>query len=170
MHATATPLLVACFGNPLAGDDAFGEWVGRRVEAMALPDVEVACVGMQPFGLVHRLTAGRQGLVIVDAAQATSATPAGALLDVDFHGQGELQLVHDTALSTHGLSIANELQLASTLHALPPRVRLIAATLEMFDIGCRPSAVMRRLVQPAALRVASIAQQWRCNSRSRCRA
>lgn len=170
MYSTTTPLLVASFGNPLAGDDAFGELVSTRVEAMALPDVAVHNIGMQPFGLVHRLSDGFHGLVIVDASQATPVVPAGELLDIDFFEQRELQLVHDIALSTHGLSIADELKLARTLDILPPRVRLVTVTSATFDIGSQPTRAMQRLVQLAAVSVARIVEQWRCESGSRCHA
>ena len=62
MRATVPPLLVATFGNTMAGDDAFGQLVGDRVSSMELPGVEVANLGAQPYGLVHRLEGGRDGL------------------------------------------------------------------------------------------------------------
>ena len=144
----------------MAGDDAFGQLVGDRVMAMDLPDVEVASLGAQPYALVHHLEAGRQGLVIVDASQATRQVPAGQLLDIDFNRADELQLIHDIALSTHGLSVANELELASKLDILPPWVRLVSATIEHFEIGCSPTLVTQSLVEPAALCVAGMVQQW----------
>jgi hydrogenase maturation protease len=166
MGARVSPLLVASFGNKLAGDDAFGGLVGDRVLAMDLPGVELANVGMQPFGLVHRLEGGRQGLVIVDASLATPAVPAGHLLDIDFFAPHEVPLVHDIALSTHGLSIADELELAKQLDILPPRVRLVTATTAVFVLGLPPTLDTQRLVEPAALCVARIAEQWMSENRS----
>ena len=154
------PLLVASFGNTMAGDDAFGELVADRLQAMHLPDVEIAKVGMQPFGLLHRLQEDRQGLVILDASFASAGLHAGELLDVDFFERGDLQLVHDLAFSTHGLSVASELKMAEKLQVLPPRVQLIAATVESVDIGRPPSTAVRRLIEPAAARVASLVRQW----------
>ena len=133
MHTTQPPLLVATYGNTMAGDDAFGHLVGDRVLAMELPNVEVANLGAQPFGLLNHLQGDRLGLIIVDACQATQSIPAGQLLDMDFHRAGQLQLVQDVALSTHGLSVANELELAKRLLLLPAWVQLVTATVEHVD-------------------------------------
>lgn len=167
MLATTRPILVATFGNTMAGDDAFGQLVGDRVRAMELQDVAIAQVGAQPYGLVHRLEDDHPGLVIVDASLATQEISAGQLLDLDFLAPNNLQLVHDIVVSTHGLSVANELELARRLHVLPPRVRLVTATVEHFEVGSPPTVVTQRLVEPAAICVARIVRQWRSRSRRR---
>lgn len=167
MGVSTAPLLIAGFGNSLAGDDAFGPLVIDLLQAMSLPEVELAAIGMQPFGLVHRLNERRQGLVIVDASQATAEFPPGKLLNVDFFAREDLQLVHDLVLSTHGLSVANELELARKLGVLPPRVRLVAATVESVKIGAPATTTIRRLVRPAAECVARLVLAWQVFRESR---
>lgn len=163
------PFLVATFGNAMAADDAFGPLVGRCLTELHLPDVQVVALGMQPYGLLNHL-AGLEGLILVDAAQATSTIPAGKLMEVDFFGEQQLQLVHDLTLSTHGLTIPDELQLARKLGLLPPRVRLVTATVERFEVGIRRTFKMDRLVKPAAERVAKIVSRWSDQLRSCCHA
>lgn len=154
------PLLVASYGNTMAGDDAFGQRVADRVQAMQLPNVAVLKVGMQPFGLVHQLNETCPGLVIVDASQATEEIPAGQLLDFDFFDNHQLRLLHDLVLSTHGLSVANELELARRLHTLPSRVRLVTATVASIDVGQTLTSAIEGLIEPAANRVAQILMEW----------
>ena len=113
------PILVAAYGNDMAGDDAFGPLAAEAVRAMRLPGVEVVSLGMRPASLLDHL-AGCRAACVVDAARC-EGLPAGTLIEVDFgpgtgsfFGPSGLKnvpvplptplLVHDAALSTHGLA------------------------------------------------------------------
>ena len=111
-----------------------------------------------PEQLAFVINHAQDKLIIVDAAQATVDFPAGVLLDVDFFAATSLRLLHDVALSTHGLSIADELELARTLAMLPRRVRLVAATVEEVTLGRPLTPTTRRLIRTAVRRVAGLAR------------
>ena len=159
MNRDALPLLVAACGNTLIGDDAFGPLVAARLHGMALSGVEIVDLGMQPAGLVCRLS-GRSAVLIVDAAAPNEDFPPGQLIELDFFDPRRPRLIHDSRLSSHSLSIAHELELAGKLGMLPPRVRLIAAPAAAITLGAPMSDEVRTLIQPAAQRVAELARLW----------
>ena len=66
------PVLVIAVGNPSRGDDALGPRLAERLEAAALPGVEVLC-GFQ-LQVEHALDLeGRVRVVFVDAGAGTPA-------------------------------------------------------------------------------------------------
>lgn len=169
MSSITQPVLVAACGNAMAGDDAFGPLVAERMRTMDLADVEIVDLGMKPAGLLNHL-ASRQGVIVVDAAEPAEIFPAGSLIDVDFFSSHRPQLRHDAALSSHGLSIAHELELARRLQMLPPRVHLVAASVSHADVGSPISDVVLGLVQPAADRARQLAFQWLAQTGTSCHA
>lgn len=160
---TWQPVLVACCGNPLSGDDAFGPLVAKRLsERGGAPaaGIELIDLGMKPAGLAPHL-AGRVAAIVIDAAEPGPLAAPGTLVDAPFDDELRPRLRHDRALSSHGLSIVHELELARALGLLPPRVWLLAAVGEHFTLGAPPSERMRQLADRAAARVAELASQWR---------
>jgi hydrogenase maturation protease len=127
MHDNVTKLLVAACGNVMASDDAFGPLVARALGRLDLPNIEIIDLDIRPAALLDHL-AGRSGLIILDAVYAPDAQP-GNLLDIDWFDEDRPALVNDDTMSTHGLSIGRQLELAQTLNMLPLTVRLIAVTL-----------------------------------------
>jgi hydrogenase maturation protease len=148
MPFESRPLLIVGCGNLLAGDDAFGPRVVEALQARQLPGAEIVDLGMRPFGLAERLEDCKE-LVIVDAAEASEDFPPGRLIVVDYFAERRPALRQDVALSTHGLSIAAELELARQLGTLPPRVSIVAATVEQATPGQPMTAETRRLVRSA---------------------
>ena len=69
------PILIAAYGNDMAGDDSFGPLVAEAVSAMALVGVEVVNLGMKPASLLdHLLTASceqRGSPIFVDTKTGT---------------------------------------------------------------------------------------------------
>jgi hydrogenase maturation protease len=151
MSASASPLLVATFGNEMAGDDAFGPMVARALRTMALHGVEVVDLGMTPAALLDYL-ADRTAVCIVDAA-IDKRLPPGTLVEADFFGPNRPQLVHERALSSHGLSVAGQLAMASGLGPLPDEVRIVAVTLGSAKLGRPVSKEVVRQVPSAARRI-----------------
>jgi hydrogenase maturation protease len=146
------PILIAAYGNELAGDDSFGPRVAAAVQAMELPGVETVNLGMAPMSLVDHL-AGRRAVCLVDAARC-EGVPMGTLFDLDFFDADRPPLLHDRSLSTHGLSVADELQLARRLGICPDMVRLLAAAAGLVEIGQPASEELLRQVPVAANRIA----------------
>jgi Ni,Fe-hydrogenase maturation factor len=85
--------------------------------------------------------------------------PGGTLIDADFFDANRPRLVHDAALSTHGLSLADELELARRLGIGPSDVWLVAVVAGSVAVGCPVSAEVLRQVPAAASRIASWASR-----------
>ncbi len=147
MNAQPPAVLVACCGNPAAGDDAFGCLVAARLRRDPPDGAEVVDFGMGPTALVDRVD-GRRGLIVVDAAWSSSYLP-GQLIELDWSATPGVELAGDRAVSTHGLSIAHQVELARTLGNLPGEVWLVAAMIERPALESPPSEEVAALV-PAA--------------------
>jgi hydrogenase maturation protease len=158
------PFLVAACGNVMAGDDAFGPRVAEAFRVVAPDDVEVIDAGMKPLGLLDVIE-GREGLIVVDAALPVDQVSLEELIVLDMLQQAVPPLVHDRALSSHGLAIADELMLAGALGVLPRRVHLVAAQIRSTNIGQPMSPHMTPLVDRACRRLLEIAEQWRASAR-----
>lgn len=146
------PILVAAYGNELAADDSFGPLVAEAVRGRALAGVEVVTLGMRPMSLLDYL-AGRSAVCVVDAASCEDAPP-GTLLDMDFLDANRPRLVYDHALSSHGLSVADELELARQLGTCPKDVWLVAAVANSVEVGRPICEEVLSLVPTAAARIA----------------
>jgi len=169
MPTSTAPVLVAACGNLLAGDDAFGPLVAEQLRAQPVPGLEVVDLGMKPAGLTYHLE-GRQALILVDAALATPELPGGQLVEAPFESPEWPQLVRDATLSSHGLSLAHELQLARRLRLLPPHVHLIAVTVRETTMGQPMCETTRTLVASAAERIVQLASRYLGTSGESCRA
>ena len=157
MLSDPLPILVAAYGNDMAADDAFGPLVAEAVRAMALSGVEVVSLGMKPASLLDHL-ADRRAVCVVDAARCDGA-PVGTLIDADFFAADRPPLVHDASLSTHGLSVADELELARRLGLIPEHVRLVAVVAGSVEVGRPAGDEVLRQVPAAARRIADWARE-----------
>jgi hydrogenase maturation protease len=153
------PILIAAYGNDMAGDDSFGPLTAEIVRAMAIPGVEVVTLGMKPASLLDYL-ADRRAVCLLDAARCEDM-PVGTLIEVDFFDANRPKLVHDVSLSTHGLSVADELELARRLGICPKEVRLVAVVAGSMEIGHPAGDVVLRQVPAAAGRIADWARNVR---------
>jgi hydrogenase maturation protease len=152
MVPTRDAVLVVGCGNADAGDDAFGPSVLRRVREMGLEGVETIDLGPRPAALLDHLPAPA-GLILVDAI-VDPAMPAGDLIDLPWGEAEDFALVHDDALSTHGLGLSNQLRLARTLGLLPSWVHLVGLVVPMPAWGAEPRELRPERVEAAARRVA----------------
>jgi len=156
---TALSILVVAPGNPMAGDDGFGQRVAARLQDLDPPSLQIVDLGREgPAGLLDHLE-NQAGLILVDAVTAPGRSP-GEIVDVDWASEGRPALVHESALSTHGLSIARQLELAAGLGLLPGRVRLIGAVLESTRCGDGLSAPLVPAVSSAVEAVLRRAEIW----------
>ena len=111
---------------------------------------------MKPAALLDHL-AGRRAVCVVDAARC-DGVPAGTLIDMDFFDAERPPLVHNDSLSTHGLSVADELELARRLGICPQDVWLVAAVAGSVEVGRSASDGVLRQV-PAQRRAESLIGQ-----------
>ena len=151
-------ILVAAYGNRMAGDDAFGPLVAEQLSTRGIANVDVIDLGMKPIALLNHLP-GRSALIVVDAALPGPDFPRGTLLDFEYGQRDCPRLVHDTSLSSHRLSLGSELEFAKELELLPATVLIVAAAIENSTIGQPPSGVISRLVPAAANRILELTQQ-----------
>ena len=104
---------------------------------------------IRPAALLDYLP-GRSGLILVDAVHAPGLTP-GRVLDWDWFSSDRPELVNDDTMSTHGLSLAMQLEMADRLAMLPPYVRLIGLTIDSaLEVGRKASPDLVRNVITAA--------------------
>ncbi len=122
---TDAPVLVLAVGNPSRGDDALGPELAARLEAVALPGVEVL-VEFQ-LQIEHALElAGRERVIFVDAGAGTPAP--FALVAV----QPAADWPHTTHVLSPAALLAVFVQVCGTA---PPPARLLCVRGEQFELG-----------------------------------
>lgn len=138
--------LIACFGNPLMGDDAFGPRLLELLSAHPMPP-DVILKDLQAPGvdvLLH--LDGVDRLVLIDAL--ASDDPPGALRIFD--RDTLLEIPVDPRSSPHQPSLLETLHMARALNLLPARIHLVAMAASRFDFGAGLSAEIEAAL-PAAL-------------------
>ena len=149
-----SPILIAACGNELAGGDAFGPLVGKELRGRLPAGAELIELVMNPAALLDHLE-GRRGLILIDAAWVPNMHP-GTLLACEWDSEARPALATDRATSTHGLSVANQIELARRLGILPPVVWLCAVAINpCADLADTENGV-REKVPEAAARVCAL--------------
>lgn len=144
----ASRVLVATCGNPDAGDDAFGPRVACVLRHRAPAGVRVIELGIRPAALLDYLP-GPEVLVLVDAVRADPDGTASRVLEIDLAREPLPALLHGDALSTHGLGLADQIELARRLGVLPAQVWFVGAVLESARPNTAPGAWMNPAVGEA---------------------
>ena len=122
--------IVVGIGNLSRGDDAVGPLVAARVARLGLPDVEVV-VHDEPLALLEHL-ATHEDVVVVDAATVRRGRPG----TVHVVQVGSTPLPIDSPASgSHGLGVAEAIELARALCRLPKRLTLVGVEGEVFAVG-----------------------------------
>ena len=134
------PVLIACVGNADVAADALGPRVAAHLAPLASRDVRVADLGTSPAQLLDLLPE-RDALIVVDAV-VNAPRFSGPLIDLEWPTARTLRSL-EPAHSTHGLSVAEQLELADRLEMLPDEVRIVgwAADLDRADGGVDEVAV-----------------------------
>jgi hydrogenase maturation protease len=76
-------VLVACVGNQLRGDDAFGLAVASRLRSRLPTGAHLVETGISGLGIIHQLMDGYHALVIVDAVDCDAAPGTVFVLEPD---------------------------------------------------------------------------------------
>jgi hydrogenase maturation protease len=140
----------------LAGDDAFGPEVSRRLRELELPGVNVVDLDLKPAALLDHLP-WPDLLILVDAVDAPQLS-AEELIEIDLAREDLPALLHDDALSSHGLGLAAQLELARRLGLLPPKARFLGAPLRGAVLGTAARAELAQLVERTVARIRALAQ------------
>jgi hydrogenase maturation protease len=131
--------LVVGIGNPDRGDDGVGPLVAERVARLRLPDVEVVADG-QPLDLVEHLP-GHDDVVVVDATRSRGGHRPGTMhvVRVDGTPLGG----NGPTLGSHGVGLAEAVELARALGRLPPRLTLVGVEARAAEPGAPLSEPVR---------------------------
>ena len=125
-------------GNAFRGDDAVGLVVAQRVRAL-LPGAEVLELSGEPAELLEALGTRTERVVLVDAV--TSGASPGTVHRLD---ASEAALGVDAATSTHGLGLAETIELGRALGLLPARLLVYGIEAESFELGMPLSPAVAR--------------------------
>jgi hydrogenase maturation protease len=155
--ASETPVLIACCGQALAGDDSLGALVAAALRAQDLPGgVELLDLGADPTRLLDHL-AGRRALILVDAVSLPDH-PAGTIVDCDWRAVREFVSFSRRPASSHALGLSAQLALAESLDLLPRATRVLGATLADVRLGSPPGEALLAAIPRLVARVREVAQ------------
>ena len=147
-------------GNPGRGDDGAGRFVARMLAGQLPADVAIAELEGEVATVLNQLQ-NADVAVLVDACR--SGAPAGSVLHFD---AAERRLPPDAfAVSTHGVSVANALELARALGDLPAVCIVYGIEAEHVDPGAALSAPVATAVREVAQRVRAEFQNLQANDR-----
>jgi hydrogenase maturation protease len=121
---TPAPILIIGIGNPSRGDDALGPLLIERLEALALPDVELLTDFQLQVEFALDLQARRK-VIFVDAS--LNAVPPFTFTPV--------VAAEDTSYSSHALSPSAVLHAYRKLFGEPPPSYVLAIRGEAFELG-----------------------------------
>ena len=136
--------LVVGIGNRSRGDDAVGPEVASRVAQLGLPGIAVVVLD-EPIALVEQFDT-HDHVVVVDAID-----PHGHPGKVHVQQVGRAPLRRDPpALGSHGLGVADAVELARALGRLPKRLTLVGVEARTFQPGAPLTAAVRESLGDAA--------------------
>ena len=118
------PILIIGIGNPSRGDDALGPLLIERLEALALPDVELLTDFQLQVEFSLDLQA-RQKVIFVDASLNAAAPFTFS----------PVLAAEDTSYSSHALSPGAVLHAYQKLFGEPPPSYVLAIRGEAFELG-----------------------------------
>ncbi|KAB2943480.1 MAG: hydrogenase maturation protease [Hyphomicrobium sp.] len=148
MPRVAGRRVVLGIGNPDRGDDAAGREVVQRLRGALPQDVLLA----EETGEVVRILArieGAEAAYLIDAC--ASGAPPGSVSRFDV---AEARLPqHASAASTHGLGLAEAIELARALGQLPTRCIVYAIEGARFEPGASLSPAVGTAVDEVAQRL-----------------
>lgn len=148
MASLRTGCLVIGIGNLDRGDDAAGRAVAHRLRSMLPPAIEIDEHDGEATGLLARLD-DAETAYLIDAC--TSSEPAGTVHRFDV---GAMPLPREAfAMSTHGLGLAEAVELGRALGQLPSRCIVYAIELGSTAPGSPLSPAVVAAINEVAKRV-----------------
>jgi hydrogenase maturation protease len=143
-------VLVLGVGRPDRGDDAVGPAVAARAVELVPPEVTVV-ERVEPAGLIDAW-AGADLVVVADAVR--SGQPPGTV-HVLHPCHGPLP-VRTGAGGTHGLGLAEMIELGRALRRLPPELVVVGVETRQFGLGEPMSPQVSACVELAAKTVVEV--------------
>jgi hydrogenase maturation protease len=149
----AASVAVVGVGNPDRGDDGAGPDVARRVERAVGGVAGVTIVaGTDPLDLLDAV-AGAAEVHVVDACR--SGAPPGTVRRWDAIGGPAGRAAGAGRRSSHGVGIADALELARVLGRLPPTVVVHTIEVQSCDLGAGLSPAVEAAVEVVAAELAA---------------
>ncbi|HMK22939.1 MAG TPA: hydrogenase maturation protease [Terriglobales bacterium] len=137
--------IIGC-GNPKRGDDDAGPLVIRRLQGHG---IEAETVEGDTLDFLQACR--QEDAVIVIDAVVTGAPPGTV-----FHWDADdLSLPHKPTISTHGLGLAESIQLGRVLGCLPRRLQVFGIEAREFAVGASMSQEVRKAAETLADRIAT---------------
>jgi hydrogenase maturation protease len=152
-------LRVVGVGNDMRGDDAAGLVVARRLRALA-PEADVIERSGEPAELLDALDDGGEGVVLVDAV--FSGAPPGEIHRLD---ASEVALPFAGGASTHGLGLAETIELGRALGRLPPQLLVYGIEGGAFELGAPLSPEVARAAATVAAELLRLLEEAECASK-----
>ncbi|HXX01905.1 MAG TPA: hydrogenase maturation protease [Candidatus Acidoferrales bacterium] len=137
-------LIIGC-GNRQRGDDGAGIIAVERLRALGIP--AKICTG-ESSELIDAWS-GADDVVVIDAV--VTGAPTGTVHVWD--GQHPMRPSRPSA-STHGIGVAEAIELARTLGRLPPKLRVLGIEGKTFKMGNNISPEVERAVEHVVERIA----------------
>jgi hydrogenase maturation protease len=135
-------------GNALRGDDAVGLVVAQRVREL-LPGADILELSGEPAELLDALGDGVEHVVLVDAV--TSGALPGTVHRLD---ASQAALVVEANTTTHGLGLAETIELGRALGRLPARLLLYGIEGQDFALGAPLSPAVARAADALVVELA----------------
>ena len=144
----STATVVIGVGNTLRGDDAAGRELVRRLKRRRLPPGTSAVESAGELSSLLEAWRGARRVILVDAARGESAPGAVHRFEADHPLPTRL-----AGRSSHGLGVAEALELARSLGELPAEVVVYAIEGQSFETGAALSLEVERALDPLVERV-----------------
>jgi len=137
-------LIIGC-GNRQRGDDGAGIMAAERLRALG---VEARTCSGEASELIE-IWSGVEDVILIDAV--VTGAPAGSVQVWD--GQHPMQRSRPSA-STHGIGVAEAIELARTLGRLPAKLRVYGIEGKNFAMESDVSPEVQRAVEQVVERIA----------------
>ncbi|MCS7315182.1 MAG: hydrogenase maturation protease [Bryobacterales bacterium] len=147
-------MLVIGVGHPDCGDDAAGCLVARRLRELGLRAIELSGEATTLMNAWE----GEQEVIVVDAT-LTGATPG----TIQIWDAAAAPLRRESLrCSTHGMGVAEAVELARALGRLPAHFRIYGIEGRKFEPGQTPSPEVTAAIEEAARRI--LEESGKCTS------
>jgi hydrogenase maturation protease len=148
------PVTVVAIGNPYRSDDGAGAAVLARLAALLGEEPRVRLVELdgEPVRMVQSWE-GSTAVWIIDCVR--SGRPPGSIHEVDAARLGELDDRGARLGGGHLLGLADAVELARVIGALPPELRVVGIEGECFDFGVGLTEVVDQACSQAASNLAA---------------
>ena len=155
---TPRGLRIVGIGNALRGDDAVGLVVARRLHEL-VPAADVIERSGEPAELLEKLGDGVETVVLVDAVSSGARPGAVHRLDAS---DGALPFA--ASASTHGLGLAETVELGRALDCLPARLLVYGIEGAAFELGAPLSPDVARAAVTVTAELQQLLEEAQCTS------